>query len=252
MSTIQKSLTSVTTCTHNMQATLPKTVESVLNQDCPDFEYLILDDGSSDGSWDYLESFASHPKIRLYRNLQKQGLTSCRNFLLHESRGAYLSVVDADDWLAPNKVSLHAKELAANPRAALVWGSSILISPSGSHQIPKTYPLNSWDLCSAYEATHSAITWRRDVLIELGGYDEKYELVEAVNLFLRTGDHYEQLFCEPVAAFKGVNPRNSFRSQLSIKGKALSATLLLEALQRRYDLTTGAFYERLSKRANPN
>ncbi len=227
--------TSILTCTHNMLRFLPAAIHSAISQELIDWEYLILDDGSTDGTWDYLQEWASHPSIRLFRHTERKGLTECRKFLLEKSQGEYLSILDADDLLFAQKGKTHAAILEGDPHVGVVWGRSLLLKEGKFEIIPSLQFEQGWDLVTPYQATHSAMTWRKSALIQAGGYDPEWTLVEAPDLFFKVGDFAKQHFCDNFAAVKRVLPDNIFRQQLSpTRREALSQALVRRTIQRRY------------------
>ncbi len=226
-------LTSVLICTHNMGQTLERTLASVRIQEGR-WECLVLDDGSTDGTWDKLRSLF-FPGLHLFRFKVRRGLTYGRNFLLERARGEFISIADADDWLFPQKVVRHAALLNSAPRAGVVWGrATIEVDDNLCTVMPAFGYQHGWDLCTDYSVVHSASTWRKNAIVQAGGYDPHWTAVEAVDLFLRVGDHWEQLFDATFAAHKGLHPNNRFRSFLKEEGARLSRALAQRTLERRY------------------
>ncbi|MEZ4751547.1 MAG: glycosyltransferase family A protein [Bdellovibrionota bacterium] len=240
MNSIEARLTSVMTCTADMVDSLPSAIESVLCQTDPNFELLVLDDGSSDGTWDYLNT-VEDPRVRLFRFEKRQGLTAARNFLLAQCRGEFVSIADADDYLAPTKIERHASILGQNPRVGMVWGRALVCPANDGNGLWSLLPSldfkSGWDLTLDYRAAHSATTWRTQLLRTVGGYDPRYTLAEAVDMFLKVGDTHEQYFSEAIATLKRVSPDNPFRTALRRSGRRLSRRLLCDTLKRRYDFT---------------
>lgn len=230
--------TSVVLCAHQMGRFIEDAIESALTQEDHSFECLVLDDGSTDGTWEKLLRFARDPRVRLFRHESRKGLSACRNRLLREARGRYLSILDADDTLAPGKIARHAAALDARPEVSVVWGRAILARHDDEGErwtlVPPEGFEPGWDLTMSYQAAHSATTWRKSALERVGGYDPRWALVEAVDLFLKVGDFSEQLFCPALAAFKRIDPQSELRQQVAKEGKELSRALLKATLLRRY------------------
>ena len=89
---------SVVMAVYNGERYLPDAIESVLSQDFQEFELIILDDASSDGTAKILAQFASRSsKIRLLRNEKNMGLTRSLNIALLQAAGDYIARIDADD-----------------------------------------------------------------------------------------------------------------------------------------------------------
>ena len=241
MNPYESGLTSVMTCTADMIESLPTTIESVLGQSHPHWELLVLDDGSTDGTWEYLKEIQDN-RVRIFRFEKRQGLTAARNFLLARCRGEFLSIADADDCLASTKIERHAEILRSCARVGMVWGRSLMHKKNGEESdswtlLPPLDFQSGWDITMDYQATHSATTWRTELLRRLGGYDPRFTLAEAVDLFLKVGDTHEQYFCDGIAVLKMVCPENPFRTALRHSGRKLSRELLRNTLKRRYGFT---------------
>ena len=101
-------LTSIVICTHNMGSVVNSAIRSALSQDSDSFEILILDDGSEDDTWMQLEQFQRKSNVRLFRNFRSKGLSAGRNKLLHEARGEFISILDADDLRAITRFGVEA------------------------------------------------------------------------------------------------------------------------------------------------
>jgi teichuronic acid biosynthesis glycosyltransferase TuaG len=90
---------------YNAQATLAKAIDSVLAQTHGDLELLVVDDGSSDGSWAIVEDFARRdPRVRPIGPRPNGGVASARNAALDAAGGDYVAFLDSDDWWHPQKL----------------------------------------------------------------------------------------------------------------------------------------------------
>jgi teichuronic acid biosynthesis glycosyltransferase TuaG len=108
---------------YNAQRTLRQAVDSALQQTFPDWELLIVDDGSSDKSAAMLAGFASQePRIRVFRNRKPSGAAAARNLALSEARGRYVAFLDSDDAWLPHKLETQLREMTA-AKAALSSGA---------------------------------------------------------------------------------------------------------------------------------
>lgn len=91
---------------YNAEATLRRCVESVLGQEYTDFELILADDGSRDGSAAICDAFArSDGRVRVLHK-ENSGVSDTRNQALAMARGRYLQFLDADDWITPNATKL--------------------------------------------------------------------------------------------------------------------------------------------------
>ncbi|WP_421084331.1 glycosyltransferase [Rothia nasimurium] len=102
-------LVTVALATHNRADLIGETIQSVLMQTMPDFELLIVDDGSTDGTRQVIESF-DDPRIR-YIYQDNAGISATRNHILRESRGLYTAVIDDDDLMHPRRLEWQLEAL---------------------------------------------------------------------------------------------------------------------------------------------
>jgi glycosyltransferase involved in cell wall biosynthesis len=113
-------------CTYNDARFLPQSVESVLNQTFAEFDFLIVDDGSTDETREWLDRL-SDPRVRVLRNTTNRGLTFSLNRGLDAARGRYVARMDADDVAAPERLAAQFAFMEANPSVGIVGSSRTLI-----------------------------------------------------------------------------------------------------------------------------
>jgi len=119
-------LVSIVTPCLDAAAFLGEAIESVLAQTCPDWEMIIVDDGSTDGSLAIAQDYASREpfRIRLLRHEKggNRGKAASRNYGIEHARGRFLAFLDADDVYLPGKLARQVPIAEAHPGAALVYG----------------------------------------------------------------------------------------------------------------------------------
>ncbi len=115
---------------YNAAAHLRQAVESILAQDYPHWELIVIDDGSTDSSAELLEQF-DDPRIRLVRGRRNRGLPSRLNQAIRLARGGLLARMDADDLSYPNRLSRQVAYLLANPGVDVVATDLLVIDSEG-------------------------------------------------------------------------------------------------------------------------
>ena len=123
-------LLSIVVPTYNRVGLLRQTVASALAQDHDDFELVVVDDASEDGTWEYLRGLS---RVRAYRNPTRLGLAANKNRAISLSGGRYVYVLQDDDLAEPNLVSTLAVE--AGPE--LICFATCLIDANGGN--PEMY-----------------------------------------------------------------------------------------------------------------
>lgn len=115
----KRPLISVITPFYNRQDTMPETIQSVLGQTFQDFEYIIVNDGSTDEDADTYLSKINHPKITIV-NQANAGVASARNTGVQRAQGKYIICLDSDDMIEPTYLEKSAAVLEANHNISIV------------------------------------------------------------------------------------------------------------------------------------
>lgn len=160
----------------NAERFIGASIRSVLAQDFDDFELLIVDDGSTDGTAELVEDF--HDKrIRLLRNETNCGLVETLNKGLREARGTWVARQDADDLSRTDRLGRQLAYFRDNPDDVVVASEARLIDERdrgcGLLRLPRTRDQLRWDLCFRNPVPHSSVMMHREkVLGEFGGYPQ--------------------------------------------------------------------------------
>jgi glycosyltransferase involved in cell wall biosynthesis len=121
-------LVSIVTCYLDAAPHIQEMIESVLDQDYPDIELLLVDDGSTDGGVDVAHSYArrdSRVRLLAHEGNENRGKSSSRNLGIAHASGELLVFLDADDVLLPGKLTQQTAALRANQQVDIVVGSTL-------------------------------------------------------------------------------------------------------------------------------
>lgn len=196
---------SVLMAVYNARPFLGQAVGSILAQTFSDFEFIIIDDGSSDGSKEVLEHYAVRDeRIRLISRPDNRGLTKTLNEGLTHVRAPLVARMDADDIAMPKRLRLQVDYLRRHPSCVLVGGQVLLIDEKGGRacheELPAYYedlwkgmPLDHAEidqslLIEGWPLMHPAVLMRRDALQEVNGYREQFKVCQDHDLFLRMAE----------------------------------------------------------------
>jgi glycosyltransferase involved in cell wall biosynthesis len=172
---------------HNAEPFLASSIESILHQTYRDFEFVILDDASTDGSAKILREWARRDtRIRLVESPTRLGLTGSANRVVQEARTATCARMDADDVSQPDRLAAQWAVLESRPEAVLVGTLWQGIDDRGRVIRPR----DRWRLLHPNGAApfpHGSIMFRREVFLDTGGYRPECELWEDFDLYLRMG-----------------------------------------------------------------
>lgn len=179
---------------YNGERYLRDAVESVLHQTFTDFEFVIVDDGSQDGTWELLQDWAVRdPRIVLLRNEENLGLTKSLNKGLYLARGEYIARQDADDVSLSHRLEKQVAVLEERPDVVLVSANMDLMDADGRvWRRPRragSPGLVAWLLlfCN-YLGGHSQVMFRRQTVLDLGGYAEDRPCSQDYELWLRLAE----------------------------------------------------------------
>jgi hypothetical protein len=178
---------------YNGASFLADAIRSILNQTFADFEFLIIDDGSTDGGVEIVEQFHD-ARIRLVHNGTNQGLVASLNRGLELARGEYVARMDADDISRPERLERQVRFMASNLRVG-VCGSWVRFFPGGRNDIwklpEKSEEIRCWQFHSVGVA-HPAVMLRRSLFRENGlRYDPHYRHIEDYELWGRALPHMD-------------------------------------------------------------
>ena len=170
---------------HNALPYLDAAVESILGQSFFDFEFVILDDASTDGSTQRLRQWASRDaRIRLLEEKRNLGPARSSDRVARAASGAIVARMDADDISYPQRLADQLEVLSRYPGVGVVGGLFDIIDPDGRIvRGPERWRLRQ--PASVPPFGNGPLTYRREVFDQVGGYREECEFWEDNDLILR-------------------------------------------------------------------
>lgn len=105
---------------YNAQNTIGRCIESILNQTYTDFELLVMDDGSRDGTAAIIDGYAARDPRVIAVHKPNSGVSDTRNQALDRAKGKYIQFLDADDWISPDATRLFVRAMEDNPACDMV------------------------------------------------------------------------------------------------------------------------------------
>ncbi|MGY6530566.1 MAG: glycosyltransferase family 2 protein [Cyanobacterium sp.] len=173
---------------YNSETTVEQTLESVLNQTYPDFEVIIVDDGSGDRSIELCQKLLNKNKQKFqgqvkFVHQKNRGLAGARNTGIRNSQGDYLAFIDADDLWLSEKLAYHVQHLDHNPTVGVSFSRSQFIDVEGKalgiYQIPQLTNITpDYLFCRNPISNGSAVVIRRETLEGIKFQENLYGEVE--------------------------------------------------------------------------
>jgi glycosyltransferase involved in cell wall biosynthesis len=190
---------------HNGLPYLREAIESVLDQSFVDFEFVVVDDASTDGSAECVASFRDS-RIRLLRNVTNLGQTRSLNRGLQETRAPYVARLDADDVCLPSRLERQVQGLHARPDIAVLgtWMYDIDAAGSRTALVSRRWDdvgtYLAWLLLEICPLWHPTVMFRRAAVLEVGGYDESFRIAQDYDLWMRCAlrRHWGAVLPEPL------------------------------------------------------
>ena len=169
---------SVVMCVYNDRAYIGEAIESVLRQSYQDFEFIIIDDGSTDGTGEIVDRYvASDPRIKLIRNRDNNGMPiTILNEAIFRAKNELVARFDSDDLMLPNRLERQIAFMNAHPNVSVAASYSYLIDSHGrimGRTMPDVDVERAKATCNLLlflEIVQPTVIMRRAHFAAIGGY----------------------------------------------------------------------------------
>ena len=244
---------SVVMTVYNGLPFLETALESVLEQRFTDFEFIVIDDGSTDGSGDVLRHCAAQDRrVRLFSQ-ENIGITPSLNRGLRKVRGEYVARMDDDDICHPERFGRQVAYLDDHPDCVAVGGQAIVVDENGAPVRHSDSPPCSGEggemkalyqdhesiekelLEGTWPILHPASMLRREAVEAVGGYDERFATNQDHDLFLKLAElgRLANLSATVLKYRRHSGQLSSSQSGCNFASKYRKAWIRREAYQRR-------------------
>ena len=177
---------------YNAEAYVREAVESILTQSFADFELILINDGSTDGSGAILRDLAAHDTRIVLVERPNDGLVSALNEGIESARADLIARMDADDVAMPERFALQHARMIEEPELAVLGSSMRLIDKTGNIIGLAEYPLTPKETARSVErgcpVSHPTVIMRRDAVLKAGGYRRAFLHCEDYDLWLRMSE----------------------------------------------------------------
>jgi glycosyltransferase involved in cell wall biosynthesis len=243
-------LVSVVMVVCNVDRFLDQAIESILQQTFREFEFIIVDYGSTDKTKEIVTRYADRdPRVRMHE-ISHCGLGEARNAACSLARGRYIALMDADDVSLPDRLQLQVAYMEHHPNVGLLGAAVQWIDATGRELVIYRFPSDEKRLkealgirCSFWQPT---VLLRKEAFIRTGGYRDAFAPAEDYDLWLRVTEHFGCANLDDVLLKYRIHPyqvsmRKRKQQTLGILGAKRSAAMRQmgeEDIFRRVDVIT--------------
>ena len=229
---------------YNAEKYISATIDNIQKQTWNDIEVIIVDDGSSDKSYEIAKSYESE-KLRVYKQ-ENKGASAARNLAFEKSTGDLIQYLDADDFLSYNKIEAQVRMFESIGDTNAIIASGLVLFESnimGSISIPYRQMSTSYhndpiklliDICYEKYIVQSSIWLVHRTLIERsGGWNEELTLNDDGEFFFRVvADSSGVYFCTEGTVFYRNSPKSLSKqtSEKAIKSQLMSAKIMTDVI----------------------
>ena len=175
-------LVSVVLCTYNRKDVVLRAVDSVIKQTYTNWQLIIVDDGSTDGSEKILSPLTKKDRRIVYLRHANKGVAESRNVGIKNASGRYISFIDSDDEYKQDHLEIRIAYLESHKMVAAMYGGLILVGPKKKHLVPDvTHPGKKIHILKCHPV--GTLVARRQCLLAVKGfrdiiYSEDYDIIK--------------------------------------------------------------------------
>lgn len=179
---------------YNRSEYIDHTVRSVLDQTYPQVELIVVDDGSSDGTFERLQAYGDQIRLLTHEGHVNRGQSAALNVGLKAARGEFIAILDSDDYWAPDKLERQVAYLQAHPDIGLVYCNGYHVDAEGQ----RLYPFHPQDhsepndpnalLLDCYMLLPQSSLVRSEVFRQAGLFDENLRAAQDHDMLIRIAE----------------------------------------------------------------
>lgn len=237
----QAAVVSVIIPAYNRSAYIDQTVQSVLEQTYPQVELIVVDDGSTDGTYEQLQAYGNRIRLLSHENRQNKGQSAALNLGLQAASGDYIAILDSDDYWAPDKLERQVACLQANPDIGLVYCNGYHVDAGGRvlypfHPEGHTEPNDPNQLLlDCYMLLPQSSLVRAAVFRQAGLFDESLRAAQDHDMLIRIAELTTFAY-QPEYGFY-YRRHGASISQNGLEKRWRNGFVILDKARRRYPYT---------------
>ena len=220
---------SVIMTAYNTEKYIKEAIESILNQTFKDFEFIIVDDGSTDNTRLIIEEYAKKDRrIKILYNKKNLGIVKSLNKAIAIAKGKYIARMDSDDVSKLNRLEKQFVFMESNPKVGVCGTNFILINEKGKIIGWKSFPetnekcKKAFFFCNPF--AHNTVMLRKECFDIFGYYNNDFLYAEDLELWMRFGQKYKLHNLQKYLVYYRVHAINSiFKNQKQMIKATLKA-----------------------------
>ncbi len=182
--------------TYNSSKFVALTIESILNQTFQEFEFIIVDDGSTDKTLEIVGSYLEQDSRIRFIQGEHRGTAYARNTAIQAAKYPWIAIIDHDDIALPNRFEKQIRAAQVNPKV-VAWGGAVhhinakgeilSISPQGPTTEEEFYRLRQEG--HAINLNHPTVLLKKEIVLKVGGYRPEFFPADDIEMFDRMADY---------------------------------------------------------------
>ena len=186
-------LFSIITVVYNDAANLEKTIQSVVNQTSRDFEYIVIDGGSKDGTLDIIRKYEKN--INIWKSEADQGIYDAMNKGIKLAKGTYINFLNAgDSYFNSDVLRLISEQVQKKPSVQLLYGQAVRLSSESSKlKFIKGGKITTSNLFTSIPFCHQAIFYQTKLFQTIGLYDHSFRVTADYQWLIRYYNNRQSL-----------------------------------------------------------
>lgn len=190
-------LVSVIIPTFNRKEMVARAIESVLDQSYNNLELIVIDDGSSDGTREFLKKYCTDKRFNYYYQ-ENKGQSAARNLGISNSRGEYIALLDSDNYWIKEKLKEQIEYIGVKKEYDILYSEVFLVDQQGD-VINKNHSKRFLGnillkLLQCNFVTNNTVLVKKKCFEEMGGFDEDLRYAEDYDLWLRFATRYRFIY----------------------------------------------------------
>ncbi len=225
---------SIVTPSYNQTQFLEKTILSVLDQNYPDLEYIIIDGDSTDGSVEIIKKYQKY--LAYWVSEKDKGMYDAINKGLKIASGSIFAYLNSDDLYLPNTVQTAVDYFQGHPDASLIYGDCDFIDSKGRFLYSYHYPGFKWNrfiVLNWSSIPQQTTFWRQDIHKKIGYFNPEFNMAGDFEFYARVGKHFQIDHLKKVLAVYRLH-KKSLSSTWQDKNQEE-----VERIHRRYGVSNG-------------